>query len=318
MSTSCPPGGRNTHGPQMWPGACGGHTLGLVLDWGGHQVWGAASGLGPPIPQPLLRAGGSSSCCTDPTQQAAAAPPAPDTPNGLGTPPSLGCSPQTPHSPQGEPGPATVPPLPPRGRMRVHPSQAHCQPPPRETPALWHSGAGWGQHQNSHVPPVLGGGCGASPLHLAPRGAPALPSSARDTLAPSRLYTGVSNVAAFALLIPRGLHPPKTPLPPWGCGFPGWAGEGSLCPAAGGRGELLARHRSPGALGGGRGAPSRDQTSVEAQGGARVSMHVRVWAHECPGTGAHVLHMAGLGSWPGFTPTPRGAPHPPPHLGTFS
>lgn len=50
MSAPCPPGWRSTHGPQLWLGAHGGHSLGLILDWGGHQVWGAASGLGPPHP----------------------------------------------------------------------------------------------------------------------------------------------------------------------------------------------------------------------------------------------------------------------------
>lgn len=115
MDLSC---GRGLVGATAWAWSCTGE---LPVGWG------------PPIPQPLLGAGCSSSCCTDPTQQTAGAPPAPDTPKGLGTPPSLGCSPQTPHSPWGEPGPSTVPPLPPRGRMRVHPSQAHCQLPPRET-----------------------------------------------------------------------------------------------------------------------------------------------------------------------------------------
>lgn len=197
--------------------------------------------------------------------------------------------------------------------MRVHPSQAHCQLPPRETPALWHSGAGGGQHQ---VPSMLGEACGASLLHLAARGAPTLPSNARDTLAPSRPFTGVSSVAALALLIHRGLHPTKTPLLPWGCGILGWACEGSLYPAAGGIGESLARHRSPGTPGEGRGAPSRDQTSVEARGVAGVSMHVRVRAHVYPGTGAHVLHT-GAGVPARVDPHPMRGLLPTPALGHF-
>lgn len=134
-------------GPQPRPG----------LGWGGHQVWGAASGLGPPHPSASPQGRVQQLLSTDSTQQTAGAPPAPGTPKGLRTPPSLGCSPQTPHSPWGEPGPSTVPALPPRGRMRVHPSQAPCLLAPRETPALWHGGAGWGQHRNSQVPPMSGG-----------------------------------------------------------------------------------------------------------------------------------------------------------------
>lgn len=289
-------------GPQPRPG------LGLG---GGTRCGELPVGWGPPIPQPLLRAGCGSSCCTDPTQQTAGAPPAPDTPKGLGTPPSLGCSPQTPHSPWGEPGPSTVPPLPPRGRMRVHPSQAHCQLPPRETPALCTVELGGGSTGTARSPSCWEGAVGPPRCTWHPGGAPALPSSARDTLVPSRPFTGVSSLATLALQIHRGLHPPKTPLLPWGCGTLGWAGEGSLCPAASGRGESLARHRSPGALGGGRGAPSRDQTSVEAQRGARVSMHVRVRAQACPRTGAHVLHMGGWGPGQGSPPAHQGPPtHP--------
>lgn len=173
-----------------------------------------------------------------------------------------------------------------------------------------------GQHQNSQVPPVLGGPVGPPHCtwHLEGLGLP-LPSSARDTLAHSRPFTGVTSVAALALLIQRGLHPPKTPLLPWSCDVLGWAGEGLLCPAARGRGESLARHRSPGTLGEGRGAPSRDQTSVEAQGGARESTHVRVQGHVCPRTGAHVLHTGGWGPGQGSPP-----PHeePPAHSRTWA
>lgn len=127
----------------------------------------------------------------------------------------------------------------------------------------------------------------------------------------------IHSVATLALLIDRGLHPPKTPLLPWGCGILGWAPEGSLCPAAGGMGESLARYRSPGTLGEGRGAPSRDQTSVEARG-VQACPRTSVCRHVCvPGLG-HMCCTRGLGSRPGFTPTPRGASCPPLHLGTFS
>lgn len=157
MDLSC---GRGLVGPQPGPG----------LGWGGHQVWGAASGLGPPHPTAPPQGRVQQLLSTDPTQQTAGAPPSPGTPKGLGIPPLLGCSPRTPHSPWGEPGPSTVPPLPPRGRMRVHPSQAPCLLPPRETPALWHCGAGWGQHRNSQVPPMSGGAVGPPPCTWHPGG----------------------------------------------------------------------------------------------------------------------------------------------------
>lgn len=153
--------------------------------------------------------------------------------------------------------------------------------------------------------PLCQGGCGAS----------LLPSSARDSPAPSRLFTGISRVAALALLIHGGLHSPKTPC------FPGavasWAGlvRSPCVLLLAAQGELLARHRFPGILGEGRGPPSRDQTSVEAPGGACMSMHVRVRARVSHNWGTCAGH-GGLGSLRGFTPTPRG-PLPTPALGHF-
>lgn len=176
--------------------------------------------------------------------------------------------------------------------------------------------AQWSWGGTAPGPLSVGGACGASLLHLAPRGAPTLPSNTRDTLAPSRPFTGVSSVAALALLIHRGLHSPKTPLLPWGCGILGWAREGSLCPAAGGIGESLARHRSPGTLGEGRGAPSRDQTSVEARG-VQACPCTSVCGHVCvPGLG-HMCCTRGAGVPARVHPHPTRGLLPTPALGHF-
>lgn len=119
-------------------------------------MWGADSGLGPPYPTAPPQGRVQQLLSTDPTQQTAGAPPASDTPKGLGTPPRWAATPRHP-SAWGEPGPSTVPPLLPQGRMRVHPSQAHCQLPPRETPALWHSGARGGSTRTARSPLCWGG-----------------------------------------------------------------------------------------------------------------------------------------------------------------
>lgn len=130
---------------------------GLGLEWGGPPDVGSCQWAGAPLSHSPPQGRVQQLLSTDPTQQTAGVPPAPDTPKGLGTPPLLGCCPQIPHSPWGEPGPSTVPPLPPQGSMRVHPSQAHCQLPPRETPALWHSGAGRGSTGTARSPLCWGG-----------------------------------------------------------------------------------------------------------------------------------------------------------------
>lgn len=162
----------------------------------------------------------------------------------------------------------------------------------------------------------MSGGLWGLPAAPGTQGAPALPSSARDTPAPSRPFTGVSNVAALALLIHGGLHPPKTPLLPWGCGILGWAGEGSLCPAASGRGELQPRHRSPGTLGQGSGAPSRDQTSVEAQG-VQLCPCMSVRGHMCVLGLGHMCCTRGAGVPARAHPHPTRGPLPDPALGHF-
>lgn len=226
MSPLCPPGWRSTHGPQLWPGARGDHSPGLVSDGGGHQVWGAASGLGPP--------------------------------------------------------------------------SSHCQLPPREPPALWHSGAGWGRHRHSQAPPCVGEGLWGCTWHPGGscsarqcQGHPGPLQAVHRCFQPGCSCTPDSQRAA----------PPKTPLLPRGCGILGWAGEGSLCPAASGSGELLARHRSPGTLGEDRGL----QAGTKRQWRHRGCMCV----HACPCAGTHVSRdwgtcaaHGGLGSWPGSTPTP--------------
>lgn len=154
--------------------------------------------------------------------------------------------------------------------------------------------------------PLCQGGCGAS----------LLPSSARDSPAPSRLFTGISRVAALALLIHGGLHSPKTPC------FPGavasWAGlvRSPCVLLLVAQGELLARHRFPGILGEGRGPPSRDQTSVEAPGGC---VHV----HACPCEGTcvpqlgHMCWTRGAGVPDRVHPHPTRGPLPTPALGHF-
>lgn len=246
---------------------------------------------------------------TGPPQQTAGAPHAPDTPKGARWaavprhPTHLGVSQDLPLSPSASLGQDEGAPLP--GPLPASTQGAPCP------------GAQWswvGAAPGQLGPPVPGRGCGASLLHLACSGAPALPACARDTLAPSRLFPGVSGRAAHALLIHRRLHPPKTPLPHRGCGILGWAGEGSLCPAASGRGG-----RWPGTdpWHPGRGWGLQAGTKRPwGTGGARVSMHVRVWAHACPGTGAHVLHTGGWGPGPGSPPSHEGPP-PTPALGHF-
>lgn len=192
------------------------------------------------------------------------------------------------------------------------PSQAHCQLPPREPPALWHSGAGWGWHWHSQAPPVLGRGCGAAP---GTQGAPALPTSARDTPAPSRPFTGVSSLAAHALLIHRGLHPQRPPCFPRAVAS--WAGLvrgpcALLLVAAGscwpGTGPLEPWERTGG---------SKQGPNVNGgTGGARVSMHAVCRHTRVPGLG-HLCCTWGAGVLARVHPYPMRGPPPTPALGHF-
>lgn len=199
----------------------------------------------------------------------------------------------------------------------MHPSQAHCQLPPRETPALCPVEVGGGSTRTARSPPMLGGGCGVSRCTWHPGG--------------------------FLLCPPV----PGTPWPPPGCSqvFPAWlllhsifTGDctlqrlpcfpGAVAPWAG-----LVRGPCPlQPVAGGSCWPGTGPLEPwEGAGGSKQGPNVIggtggcTCVHACPCAGTGVSQdwgtcaaHGGLGSWPGFTPTPPGVPHPPPHLGTFS
>lgn len=315
MRPPCPPGWRSTHGPQLWPGARGGHSPGLVLD-GGPPGVGSCRWAGASRPTAPAQGRVQQLLSTDPTQQTAGAPPAPGTPKGLGTPPSLGCSPQTPHSPRGEPGPSTVAPQPPRGKMRVRPSQAPCLlPPGRPLPCgtMELGGGSPGTARSPSVRGALGPPCctwhpGGSCSALQCQGHPGPLQAVHRCFQCGRSCTPDSR---------GGCTLQRPPC------FPGavasWAGLA--------RGPCALLLVAGGSCSPGTGPLEPWDRAVGLQAGTKRQWRHRGCScvHACPCVGTCVswdwgtcAAHGGLVSRPGLTPTPRGAPCPTLHLGTFS